>query len=300
MNITLTGSLGHIGKPLTNLLVGQGHAVAVVSSSPERSDDITALGATPAIGGLRDTDFLITAFTGADLVYVMVPPANYFDHALDLTEYYRSISESFTEAIRSTDVKRVINLSSIGAHMKSGNGILSNTYWVEQRLNELPADVAITHVRPTSFYYNLFGFTEVIRHQGVIAANMGPEVVNVHVAPEDIAVRIAEEIKQTSGGRKVIYVGSEELRGREAASILGEAIGKPDLKWVGISDEEYAQSLTDVGMQPTIARGLAEMYGAIRTGALYEHYFAYPPAMLGETKMKDFAKSFAAVYHQST
>ena len=36
MKISLTGSLGHIGKPLTTGLVQNGHAVTVIISNAER------------------------------------------------------------------------------------------------------------------------------------------------------------------------------------------------------------------------------------------------------------------------
>lgn len=36
MKIIITGSLGHISKPLTEELVQKGHAVTVISSNPEK------------------------------------------------------------------------------------------------------------------------------------------------------------------------------------------------------------------------------------------------------------------------
>jgi nucleoside-diphosphate-sugar epimerase len=57
MEIILTGSLGHIGKPLTKELVQNGHAVTVIGSSLERQKDIEALGATATIGLLEDVSF---------------------------------------------------------------------------------------------------------------------------------------------------------------------------------------------------------------------------------------------------
>jgi uncharacterized protein YbjT (DUF2867 family) len=89
MKIIVTGSLGHIGKPLTQELAQNGHLVTVISSNPEKQRDIEALGAAAAIGSLEDVIFLTQTFTGADAVYTMVPPNNYFDHNLDLLAYYR-------------------------------------------------------------------------------------------------------------------------------------------------------------------------------------------------------------------
>ena len=68
MKITLTGSLGHIGKPLTASLVQKGHSITVISSKPDKQKDIEALGATAAIGSLEDADFLAATFKGSDAV----------------------------------------------------------------------------------------------------------------------------------------------------------------------------------------------------------------------------------------
>ncbi|MNG77700.1 hypothetical protein D3C87_667600 [compost metagenome] len=62
MNIVITGSLGNIEKLLTELLVGKGHQVTVISSKAERASAIRALEATPAIGSIQDVDFLYTSF----------------------------------------------------------------------------------------------------------------------------------------------------------------------------------------------------------------------------------------------
>jgi len=45
MKITLTGSLGNIGKPLTQRPVQKGHAVTVISRTVERQKEIEDLGA---------------------------------------------------------------------------------------------------------------------------------------------------------------------------------------------------------------------------------------------------------------
>ena len=297
MKITLTGSLGHIGKPLTQKLVEE-HTVTVISSNPARSQEIVALGAIPAIGPLQDANFLATSFEGAEAVYTMVPPANYFDHDLDLLGYYQALGSSFAEAIRRTEVKRVVNLSSIGAHLEEGNGILLGTNHVENILNSLPEEVAITHIRPTEIYYNLFQFVDLIKSQGIMASNLEESDLNVWVSPQDIAACVAEEINTSASRRKVRYVASEKLTYREVASILGSAIGQPDLQWVMIPDDQLRQHLESAGMQPAIARGMVEMYAAIHSGLLYEDYNLHKPKSFGQVKMKDFAKELAAVYHQ--
>lgn len=93
-------------------------------------------------------------------------------------------------------------------------------------------------------------------------------------------------------------MASDELSPNEVASILGEAIGKPDLKWVVIPDEQLLNGLLATAMNPGIARGFVEMNASRRDGVLYEDYYRNKPT-LGKTKLTDFAKEFAAAYFNS-
>jgi len=298
MKITITGSLGHIGKPLTKNLLEKGYQVTVVSSSAERQKKIEELGAVAAVGSLEDVSFIESAFEGADIVYTMIPPANYWDQSLDLLDYYRRLGNNYASAIKQSGVKRVINLSSIGGHLDKGNGILRGAHHVEKILNALSTDVAITHIRPTEFYYNLLPQVRSAKNNDFIASNIGGDVVNSWVSPLDIATAISDEITSNFIGRKVRYVASEEVTYNELANILGKAIGKPDLKWLKLSDEQMESGAVNVGMKPDIAKGLTEMYAAINSGLLYEDYKLNKPKNMGSIKVKDFANDFAEAYNK--
>ena len=297
MKIIITGSLGHIGLPLAKELVQKGHQLTVVSSKPEKQAAIEALGATAAIGGIQDADFLTTTFTGADAVYTMIVAGNYSDPNFDLMAEGGKLANNYAQAIRRSGVKRVVHLSSIGAHMDKGNGILASYYNIEQILGTLPPDIAITFMRPVGFYYNLYAFVPLIKARGVMASNYGENDKEPWVSPIDIAAAVAEEIVKPFEGRNIRYVASDELTGNQVAGILGAAIGKPELKWTIIPDEQQLNGMIAAGMNPAIAAGLVEMNASRRT-VLYEDYYRHQP-VLGKVKMTDFAKEFAAVYNQN-
>lgn len=297
MKLTITGSLGHISRPLVQQLVAEGHNVTVISSNVDRKPEIESLGANAAIGSIEDVDFLTKTFTGADAVYTMIPPNNYMDPDFELWDYYRRIGRNYKQAVEASGVKRVVNLSTIGAHMSSGNGILSGAHDVAKMLDTLPENVSLTHMRPTSFYYNLYSYMDMVKNMNAVYTNYGTAKIPF-VSPKDIASAVAEELTTPFEGRKIRYVCSEELTGPETAAILGEAIGKPGLKWVVVSDEDTLKGLLSIGMNPDVAKGLTEMYAALETGALAEDYFKNRPE-LGSTKMKDFAREFAAAYHNN-
>ena len=295
MKIVVTGSLGHISKPLTEALVQKGHSVTVISSKPGKQKDIEVLRATAAIGSLEDVHFLTSAFTGADAVYCMIPPPDLFNHNLDYLAYCRNIANNYAEAIQQSGVKRVVHLSSVGAHFDKGTGFILSHHYMENRLAALP-DVAITHMRPTSFYYNLFGFVDTIKNTGNIVSTYGATDRVSWVSPIDIAAAVAEEIVTPLAGRKVQYVASDELTCHEVAGILGAAIGKPDLKWVLITSEQMQHHLELAGMAPTSAAGLVELNTSMHNGKLFQNYYLNKPRVMGSVKMTDFAKEFAAAF----
>lgn len=299
MKIVVTGSLGNISKPLTVELVDKGHSVTVITSKADRQKDIEAIGAKAAIGTLEDTDFITAAFSEADVVYLMeaMGYTNFFDHNLDLLGAIDKTVDGYKLAIQNSGVKRVVHLSSVGAHTDKGNGILAFHYNAENILRQLPDDVSIKFMRPVAFYYNMFAFIRTIKTQDAIVANYGGDEKEPWVSPLDIAAAIAEEIERPFQGRSIRYIASDEVSPNEVAKILGGAIGKADLKWLVISDEQSENGMIASGMNPKIAKSLAEMNASRRGGVLYQDYFRHKPA-LGKIKLTEFARDFAAIYCQ--
>jgi uncharacterized protein YbjT (DUF2867 family) len=292
MKVVVTGSLGNISKPLAKELVEKGHAVTVISSKPEKQKDIEALGATAAIGSLDDVDFLASTFTGADAVYTMVPP-NYA--VPDMRAYYRKIGNSYAQAIRQVGIKRVVNLSSYGADLDKGTGFILGAYDVEGILNEL-ADVSITHLRPTYFYYNLYIFVDMIKEMGFIGANYGGDDKLVMVAPVDIAAVAAEELVILDAVQTIRYVASDDLSASEVAHRLGAAIGKPDLKWVTFTDEQAKSGFEDRGVPAYLAANFIDLGASIHSGAMRRDYDLNKPTAIGNVKLDGFAREFAAAF----
>jgi uncharacterized protein YbjT (DUF2867 family) len=296
MNIVLTGSVGHIGKPLAQILVKKGHSVTIISSSAERQNEIEALGAKAAIGLFEDAEFLAAAFTGADIVYLMKPPINFFDPNSDEEAYWVKIGKNYVQAVLKSGVTKIVELSSIGGHTATGVGMLGPHHLVEQILGELPGNVSIKTMRPVGFYYNMMAFMPAIKNAGAIFQNYGGDEPEPWVSPLDIAETIAEEMEAPFNGRCVRYIASEEVSPNEVAVVLGAAIGKSDLKWIAVTDEQFFENLMKVGFSEQAAKGLTEANASRVNGVLYEDYYKHP-LTLGKVKLASFAKEFATIYN---
>lgn len=299
MNIVLTGSLGNIGKSLTPILVQKGHIVTVITTKKERQKDIEALGAKAAIGSMKDADFLTKTFNGADIVYLMEAwegIGSIFDKDVDFLAGFHLIGNNYKKAVIDSGVKKIVHLSSIGAHSPAGYGSLSAHHDVENILKQLPDDVAIKFMRPTGFYTNLFRSMQSIKEKGAIISNHGGDKKEPWVSPLDIAEAIAEEMELPFEGRIVRYIASDEVSPNELVKILGKAIGNPDLKWIQISDEEMLERMLSMGINPTIAKGMVEMQASQRSVFLFEDFYRNKP-IFGKVKIIDFAKDFALAYN---
>lgn len=284
MKIVITGSLGNIGKPLATKLVQSGHQVTVISTNIEKSKAIESIGAIPAIGRIQDVEFLTRTFTGADAVYCM-NPLDFVE--ADLLAWSRN-TDNYIQAIQATGVQRVVVLSGWVAHLLQS--VHPEAAW------QALSGPAVTLIRPGSFYSNFYGLKDMIRQNGYIASVYGGEDMVAFVAPEDIAEAIAEEITNVKSTNKVRYVASDELTCNQAAEILGKAIGKPDLTWIAIPEQQLQAGLESAGMPAAFASLMVEMQLLMHNGKAQKDYYLNKPATPGKIKFNNFAGEFAVWY----
>lgn len=282
MNIVLTGSLGNISKPLATTLIANGHSATVISSKTDKQKKIESIGAKAAIGSLEDIHFLITAFADADAVYCMIP-FNFMEE--DQTAYFERIEMNYVQAIRQNKIEKVVFLTGWAAD--TGDSPL---------LNQL-SDRTIIELRPGSFYTNFYNDIQTIKEHGALMAGYGGNDKIAFVSPDDIADVAFEELTTPSQGKKVRYVASEELTCDEAAKILGEAIGKPNLKWIALPEEQLLNGLIQSGFPQQLAYNFVRMQAETHSGKTFENYLKHRP-VLGKTKLKSFANEFAHVYNE--
>jgi uncharacterized protein YbjT (DUF2867 family) len=296
MKIIVTGSLGHISRPLVQKLTAAKHDVTVISSNADRKEEIEALGAKASIGSVSDLAFVTETFKGADAVYTMVPPTY---SAINWKQHIAGVGKIYAQAIAAAGVKNVVNLSSIGAHMPEGCGPVSGLYHVEQALNGLEG-VNVKHLRPGFFFYNFFANLGMIKHMGFIGGNYGEHAQLVIADTGDIAEAAAEELLNLSfTGKSVSYVISDEKTTDEVASVLGKAIGKEDLKWVNFTDEDTLGGMLQNGVPPDVAKNYTEMGAAMRSGEMASEYRNSKSVKFGKTRLESFAPAFAAAYAQA-
>lgn len=296
MKYVITGSTGNISKPLAQQLAAAGHNVTIITTNENKRAEIEGIGATAAIGTILDPQFLANTFNGADAVYLMIPP-NFA--VTDWPAFQKEAADSYITALKNSNVKNIVQLSSIGAHLRKDAGPIDALGYLEERLKELK-EVNIKILRPAYFYTNLHMMGGLVKQAGIMGANFGgkgeEKLLLVH--PADIAAAAAKHLLSPDfTGYSTEYVVSDERYAADIAVVLGKAIGRDELPWVLFSDEDNRNGLLQAGLAPTFADGYTQMGKSFREGIIQADYFQQHRKPAGKVKLEDFAKEFAAVFN---
>jgi len=295
MKITTTGSLGNVAKPLVKKLIASGHEVTVISTKEDRRDEIEALGANAAIGSISDEAFLAEAFSGADAVYLMMPPSM---GQGNMIQNIADAGQSYANAIKTAGVSRAVMLSSVGADAAKGTGPVQGVHHVEKILQMLDG-VNVTVLRSGFFFINFLRDIPLLKSKGVFGNNYNSDDRLALTHPEDLSTALAEELQAEGNGFEVKYIVGDVLTGAEIAGIFGRAIGKPELVWTAIPDEQLKQGMLTGGLPPELVGLIVEMGQGVRAGIITQDFFASGAIVTGQIKLEQFADEFKTAYQNA-
>ncbi|MHC5374100.1 SDR family oxidoreductase [Enterococcus sp. LJL120] len=298
MKITMLGSLGTINSLVIPQLIAEKHDVTVITSNEDRLPAIAALGAHGLVGDLLDEKFLGGAFVGADIVYLMIAGGPHGDNFLEQAKLQGKI---FRDALADSGVKKVVNLSSVGADAGSEAGALYAYSLIESELRQL-TDVSIAFVRPVGFYQNLYRHLPSIIERQALFSNIPADVKQNWVAPQDIAAEISHLLLELPAGKTVHYVVSDNFSGAEFAEALKTELHLPRLHYLVISDQQVKEGLLKNGLSEEFSEALIQMNDYQRQPEkIYADLKAHPDEITeGQVKLADFVKEFAEEYRSAT
>jgi uncharacterized protein YbjT (DUF2867 family) len=289
----ICGATGNIGRAIAEKLLAMGEDVRAIGRSAERMRSLEELGAEVFVADLKDTAALTHAFTDAEAVYAMIPPNL---TAPNIRAYQNEIGQSIATAIKKSGVRYVVNLSSIGAHLKDGVGVVSGLHDQEQRLNGL-IGVNVYHLRPGFFMENHLWQVETVKQYGMMATAQNLDLRVPHIATSDIADYAVERLTKLDFQGKFVreLLGPADLSANEIAAAIGRAIGKDDLKYKQVSYDDARNQFLKVGVSPSVADGFIELYQAFNNGTA-RHTEPRSPENSAPTTIYAFSETFARLY----
>ena len=295
MIYTVAGATGNTGKPIAEALLKAGHQVRIISRDADKAASLVALGAQLIHGSSTDSATLTAALNGADAAYLMIPPN--MQHP-DFGTYQAEATESMAHAIEASGVKNVVTLSSVGAHLESGAGIVQGLHFMENRLNEIPG-VNVLHLRPCYFLENTLGQAAAIKMMGIMGSPIRADIKLPMIATADIAQYAVKRLLQLDFSGKGVQhlLGAQDVTYDEVAQIYGAKIGKPDVKYVQIPAEPFKGiMMKEWGTSESVSDKMLEFMGAVNDGKVNE-VAVRDAESTTPTSINDFANVFAHVYN---
>src|SRR5579872_524734 len=260
----VTGATGNTGSVVAKQLLAQGQKVRVIGRSADRLQPLVKTGAEPFVADITDAAALTKAFTGAQAVYVMIPP----DMANpDFHSYQDHVTNAFAQALEKTGVKHAVVLSSIGADKAEKTGPVLGLHNLEQKLNQI-AGLNVLHLRAGYFMENTLVQVGTVHAMGKAAGPVRPDLKLPMIAAQDIGAYAADALLKLdfSGKQTRELLGQRDLDYNEVTAIIGKAIHKPDLQYIQLPDEQIRPVLLQLGMSGDIADLLLEMSASLNSG----------------------------------
>ena len=290
------GASGNTGHVVANNLLAAGQKVRVVGRNSAHLQPLAAQGAETFIADVTDAVALAKAFHQADAAYVMIPPN---PASTDPLGYSGRVSDAIAAAVQNAGTKNVVALSSIGADKTSGTGPVLGLHNLEQKLNQI-SSANVLHLRAGYFMENTLPQANAIRQAGNVVTPLRPDLKLAMIATGDIGAAATQALLHPTvhGKQTRELLGQRDLTYTEVAAMIGKAIGKPDLKYVRVPDDQFRAVLVQMGMSDQFSRLLLEMIGALNSG----HMRALEPRASQNTTPTTFetfvAESFVPAYQQ--
>jgi NAD(P)H dehydrogenase (quinone) len=219
----ITGITGNVGGQVARNLLAADQPVRGVMRDVSKGELWAQRGCELAGADINDVAALTAAFSGAEGVFVLVPPN--FDPSPDFPEA-RTIAANLRSALEAARPGRIVYLSTIGAQAAQSNLLTQHTI-IEQALRDLPTPIVF--LRPAWFMENFMWDVAPAISSGVVPSFLQPlDKKYPMVATTDIA-RVAAELLQEkwTGHRVVELEGPHRVTPNEIAAAFTRLLGRP-------------------------------------------------------------------------
>jgi len=290
----ILGATGNVGGPLAEQLLAKGHKVRAIGRDRAKLESLSAKGAQIVAAERFDrNDSWARSFDGADAVFSFIPPGMQAD---DYGVFQDEVGEAIRSAVAAHGVRRVLNLSSIGADLPEGTGPIKGLHRHEKRLNSL-SGVDVLHLRPSYYMENLLIAIPLIKQMGLSGSPLVGDVPVEMVAARDVGIKAAALLDEgTFRGQSVFELeGPRAWTMTEATAVLGAAIGKPDLKYMQFAYDAARMGMIGSGLKPGLVDLVIEMNKAFNDGIVRPTQ-EITAEHRGSTTLDEFAPVFARAF----
>ncbi len=292
--IVITGATGNTGRPAAEALLAKGEKVRAIGRDAMKLDPLVQKGAEAFVGNVEDAASLTKAFEGADAVFLVLPADM---HQPDVRAFQERLSDAYAAAVANARVPYVVAVSSIGAQHAENTGPIAGLHSMEQKLNRI-VGLNDLHLRPGYFMENLLMNIGALRAMGMLPGPTPATAAAPWIATKDIGHYAAQRLaaRDFTGSSVQELLGQRDISMKEAASIVGQAIGKPNLEYMQVPFMMLEPALVQMGMPKGTAALFIEMWKAANAGLIVPLEPRSPKNTTPTTLESFVAEVFAPAY----
>lgn len=257
----VTGATGKTGRSVVRHLIENGEKVTAYVRSREKAKSLIESGVNVIIGDLEDTAKLTEAMTGVKGVYLMLP---YNFSSSQFVEDGRETLKHYKEAIVKSGVKRVIIVSSIGAHLSEETGPILRERQAEIILGDLSN---VKFIRPAYFMENWINVIGVVHQIGILPSFLTLDKPISMVSVKDIGRKVAEMLTVSDCPRILELASGQDISPTQLAEAMGHQIEKP-VSAVLEKIEDVINVFMGIGFSKHISELSLEMYESYNSDLL--------------------------------
>lgn len=259
MKIVIAAASGNIGRRAAQKVVQAGVETILLTRQPEKLADLAAQGATVKPISSDDPQGLIEVTQDADTLFWVTPPKL---DALSLRDWYIQTAMAGARAVRENSIKRVVNISSLGAGASKDLGTVTFVGTVESIFNQTLSNVL--HLRPGYFMENFLGQVKFIEQDNAVYFPYASDHDIPWISIDDIGDEAAKYLLDDhwAGQWTRNLMGPENLTLPETTAIVSRVLNR-SIEYVQVTVESIQQQLSLTGATPDVQRELGNLFRAL-------------------------------------
>ncbi|MDR0414443.1 MAG: NAD(P)H-binding protein [Prevotellaceae bacterium] len=259
--VVVLGAGGQVGSMIVQNLTEKNVIPKAVIRNKSKEDKLRKSGAEVCICDLFDATALEKAISDATSLFVLTPENPFSQNPLLDTE---KILTNIYNAVKTSSIKKIVGLSSGGAHLKAGSGNLLMSRMLEDTFVDL--NIRQTFIRPAYYYSNWIGYLDMVKENGILPTFYPPNFQIQMVAPADVAQYIADVLCSENNCEGIYEViGSQPYSSNDIANAFGNLLNK-DVAVSEITPDLWGKTLQSIGFSPMATQLMIEMTDCVIKG----------------------------------
>lgn len=262
MKIAVTGATSRVGNGVAQHLLKEMKDVRVISRDISKLENLVSLGAKPYECNPSNREKLGKIFSEVDIAYIMLQP-NYIIDSDDFRQYQNTVIKSIITAVKISNLKNIVVLSSWGAQENKGSGSVLGLHNLEIALSNIP-NINVLFIRPGYFMENILSQIPNIINEGNLQGLFDPHVKFPFIYTKDISEYIGKQILNFNykGKNTVELHGSEDLNMNEVTKKISYKLHMGNLQYkqnneieerLGMEKAGYLENVIDIIIETTNA-----------------------------------------------